>query len=55
MVDVGDDDNGGGVGGNDVYRGRRESTLVLLSDSYPNNEISVSDGRPSSYPAYMFY
>jgi len=55
MIDVGNDNNGGGIEDNNMYRGRTEPTLVLLSDSYPNDEISVSDGRPSSYPAYMFY
>ena len=55
MVDVGDDDNGVGVGDNDMYRGRMEPVLVLLSDSYPNDKTSVSDSRPSSCPAYIFY
>jgi len=47
MVDVGDDDNGVGAGDDDVYRGRMEPVLVLLSDSYPNDKTSVSDSRPS--------
>ena len=55
MVDVGDDDNDVGVGNDDVYRGRMEPVLVLLSDSYPNDKTSVSDSRPSSCPAYIFY
>jgi len=40
-------------GGDDVYRGSAEPVLVSLSDSYSDdNEISVSDSRYSSYPAY---
>ena len=47
------DDDGGGEGGDDVYRGRTEPALVLVSDSYSeDDEISVSDSRPSSSPAY---
>jgi len=30
----GDDDCGGGVGGEDVYKGRAEPVLVSLSDLY---------------------
>jgi len=30
----GDDDCSGGVGGEDMYKGRAEPMLVLLSDSY---------------------
>jgi len=55
MVNVGDDDSGGGVGGDNVYRGRIEPVLVSLSDLYSNDKISVSDSRPSSCLAYMFY
>ena len=45
---IGDD---GGDG--DVYRGRAEPMLVLVSDSYSEDEIiSVCDSRPSSSPAY---
>jgi len=29
-----------------------ESALVLLSDLYSENKISVSDNKPSSCPAY---
>ena len=49
-----DDDSGGSDGGDsDVYRGRAEFMLVLLSDSYSeDNEILVCDSRYSSYPAY---
>ena len=47
---VGGDDGGGGK---DVYNGRAEPMLVLLSDSYSDDEaISVRDSRYSSYPAY---
>ena len=50
----GDDDSSGGNGGNgDVYRGRAESVLVSLLDSYSeDDEILVCDSRYSSYPAY---
>ena len=49
------DDNGGG-GGDDVYKERAEPVLVLLSDSYSDNDtISVGDSRYSSYPAYTVY
>ena len=52
-----DDDSGGSDGGDsDVYRGRAEFMLVLLSDSYSeDNEILVCDSRYSSYPAYTVY
>ena len=47
---VGDADGGGGK---DVYNGRAEPMLVLLSDSYSDDEaILVSDSRYPSYPAY---
>ncbi len=51
----GDGDNcGGGVGGDDVYKGRTEPALVSVSDSYSEDEIiPVGDSRPSSSPAYM--
>ena len=49
---IGDDD-GGGDGGDDVYRGKTKPALVLVSDSYSKDEIiSVGDSRPSSSPAY---
>ena len=52
IVDIGDE-NGGGIGGDDVYNGKTEPVLVSVSDSYSNDEaISVSDSRYSSYPAY---
>ena len=50
---IGDSDNGGGVGGDDVYRGRTELVLVSVSDSYSEDEIiSVYDSRSSSSSAY---
>jgi len=52
---IDDEDDGGGVGGDDVYRERTEPMLVLFSDLYSNDKIFVSDSRSSSYPAYMFY
>ena len=53
-MEEGDDDSGGSDGGDgDVYRGRAESMLVSLSDSYSeDNEILVCDSRYSSYSAY---
>jgi len=55
IVDVGDDDNSGGVGGDNMYRGRTEPALVSLSDLYSDDKISVSNSRPSSCPPYTFY
>jgi len=47
------DEGGGGVGGNDVYKGRTEPALVSVSDSYSKDEIiSICDSKPSSSPAY---
>ena len=52
IVEIGDE-SGGGVGGDDVYNGKTEPALVLVSDSYSDNKaISVSNSRYSSYPAY---
>ena len=46
-------DDGGGVGGEDVYNGRTEPALVSVSDSYSEDEeISVCDSGPSSSPTY---
>jgi len=46
-------DDGGGVGGEDVYSGKTEPSLVSVSDSYSEDkEISVRDSGPSSSPAY---
>jgi len=53
MGDGDDDGGGGGEGGEDVYNGKAEPVLVLLSDSYSEDEaISISDSRPFSCPAY---
>ena len=50
---VGDDDGGSSDGGDDVYNGKTEPVLVLVSDSYSEDEeISVGDSGPSSSPAY---
>jgi len=50
---VGDDNGGGGDGGDDVYSGKTEPALVLVSDLYLEDEaILISDSRYSSYPAY---
>ena len=50
--DVGDE-GGGSVGGDDVYKGRTEPALVLVSDLYSEDKIiSICDSRPSSSPAY---
>jgi len=45
---------GGDGGGNgDVYKGKTEPALVLVSDSYSEDEeISVCDSEPSSSPTY---
>jgi len=52
-IGKGDDDGGGGVGGEVVYNGSTEPALVLVSDSYSNDEeISVGDSGPSSSPTY---
>jgi len=49
----GDDDCGGGIGGEDVYKGKAEPVLVLVLDSYSKDDsISVRNSRPSSSPAY---
>ena len=52
-MDNGDCEGGGGVGGDDVYRGRTEPALVSVLDSYSEDKIiSICDSRPSSSPAY---
>ena len=35
---IGDDDGGGGDSGEDVYKGRAEPILVLLSDLYSKDD-----------------
>jgi len=50
---MGDDDGGSGDGSKDVCNGKAEPVLVLILDSYSDDDaISVSDSRYSSYPAY---
>ena len=54
---MGDDvcDNSGGVGSDDIYKGKAEPVLDLVLDSYSNNDsISICDSRPSSCPAYTY-
>jgi len=52
-IGKGNDDSGGGVGGEGVYSGNTEPTLVSVSDSYSEDEeISVGDSGPSSSPTY---
>ena len=41
--------------GDDVYKERAEHMLVLLFNSYSEEEISVCDSRPSFCPVYMSY
>jgi len=51
---IGDgDDDGGGKGGEDMYKGSVEPMLVLLSDLYSDKDnVSISDSRLSSCFAY---
>jgi len=54
----GDDEGGsGGDGSEDVYNGKAEPVLVLLSDSYSDEDriFSVGNNRSSSCPAYTIY
>ena len=52
ISDVGDK-GGGGIGGDNVYKGRTKPALVSVSDSYSEDKIiSICDSRPSSSPAY---
>jgi len=55
VVDDGNDDGSSSVGSNNVYRGRAEPVLVLLSDLYSEDKISIGDSRYSSCPAYTVY
>jgi len=50
-----DDDSGSDVSSGNIYKGRAEPILVLLSNSYSEEEILVCDSRLSSCPAYMSY
>ena len=49
---IGDGDDGGGVGENDIYRGSIELVLVSPSNLYSDKEVSVSASGPSSYSTY---
>jgi len=49
-LDDGEDDNGGSVGDDNMYKGSVEPILVLPSDSYSKEEISVGASKPSSCP-----
>ena len=52
---VGDDGGGGGDGGEDVYSGRAEPVLDLVSDSYSKDKIIlICTSRPSSCSAYTY-
>jgi len=47
------DESGGGVGGDNVYKDRTEPVLVSVLDLYSEDEIIlICDSRPSSSPAY---
>ena len=49
----GDVEDGGGVGGDDVYKGSAEPVLDSVSDLYSEDEeISVCDSGLSSSPTY---
>ena len=52
MIGDNDDDGGGSKDSDDVYKRSVEPVLVLLSDVYSDDKISVSGSRPSSYPIY---
>ena len=47
-----DSSSGGGEESDVVYKGSAEPMLVSPSNSYSNDEISVSDSKYSSCPAY---
>jgi len=50
------DDDGGGEGSEDIYNSKAKPVLVLVSDSYSEDDtILVGDSRYSSYPAYTVY
>ena len=55
MIDNGDNDGSSGIGSDNVYRGRVEPMLILLSDLYSEEKILVCDSRSSSCPVYTFY
>ncbi len=48
-------DNGGGVGGDDIYKGKAKPVLDSVSDLYSDDDsISICNSRPSSCPAYTY-
>ena len=49
---MGKDDDNSSSSGNVVYKENTEPMLVLPSNLYSDNEISVSDSRYSSCPVY---
>ena len=51
-IEDGDDDGGSSEESDVVYKGSAEPMLVLPSNLYSNDKISVSDSRYSSCPAY---
>ena len=55
MVIKGDNDSGGSVGSDNMYRERVKSVLVLLFNSYFKDKILIYDSRFSSCLTYMFY
>ena len=52
-VDDGNDNSSSSVSEDIVYKGRIESVLVLLSDSYSEEEILICNSRLFLYPAYL--
>ena len=49
---IGDGNDDGGVGEDDIYRESIELVLVSPSNLYSDKEISVSTSGPSSCPTY---
>ncbi len=50
---IGNGGGGGSVGDDNIYRGNTKPVLVLPSDLYFNDEISISDSRSSSCLVYI--
>jgi len=55
MLDDGNDKSRGGVGSDNVYRGKVEPVLVLLSDLYSEEKMLVCNSRSFSCPTYISY
>ena len=59
VVDDGDDGSGGGVSGGDIYEGRVEPVLVLLSDLYSEEKSQYVIAGPllvlPTYPTNYFF